>query len=385
MQERNCPVCGSKKKHKIEEINLVNFDNTQGLFDHQIISGCEQCGAVFHEGIDLNRLDAYYNAYTAGAQVQMMTPDETILNNDMADFIQYHIRTPKEANILDVGCGFGWVISILKERGYTNVMGMDTDALLMEKLKKKGFKVERGNVYSQDKKEFDGRFQVIILKMVLEHLENPGCAVDNLKNWLVKRGILVIEVPDCSLYDKTAFFPGYFQSVNMEHINNYSAVSLMNLMKNWRMVACESTDSNGIFPVLRMAFQYDEGSERKPIFDKMDENRIIASLRIPSEKGMRLVEKIAHLKGKKCAVWGVSAFTRGLLTYTDLREMNVVCFVDKNPIFREKTLLGKPIIAPESLKDFDGTIVIPGKNSEKKILCNIKELGYRNKVVCLSN
>ncbi len=385
MDERNCPVCGSKEKHKISEINLINLDGMQGLFDHQVICGCNHCGAVYHEGIAWNQLDSYYGQYTGEGQIRSMTADEKILNNNMADFVKKHLNTKKDAHILDVGCGYGWVIGILKNRGYGNIVGMDTDALLMNKLREKGFLVETGSVYSQDKNELNGKFDVIMLKMVMEHLEKPAIAIENVKRWLAKDGVLVIEVPDCSLYDKTAFFPGYFQSVNIEHINNFSIVSLMNLMKKWRLVACESTDSNGIFPVLRGAFRYEESLERDIVFDNTDEKQILASLQKTSEKAKHLMEKIKSIKGKKCAIWGISAFTRGLLAYTELKDMDIAFFIDKNSFYQEKTLLGKAIIAPENLNGFDGIIVIPGKNSEHAILHNMKELGYENEVICLSD
>jgi len=383
MDERNCPICGGKDKHKIDEIHLVNVDGIEGLFDHQIISGCNRCGAVFHEGIAMEQLEDYYGKYTGGGEIQSMTADEQILNSNMADFVEYHLRLEKDANILDVGCGFGWVIGILRERGYENVVGMDTDEALMQKLRRRGYSVECGSIYSQDKNKFNGKFDVIILKMVMEHLESPSTAIDNVRRWLAKDGILVIEVPDCSLYDKTAFFPGYFQSVNIEHINNFSIISLMNLMKKWRLVACESTDSSGIFPVLRGAFYYDEKLEKEVVFDNTDEKKICASLRKPSEKAGNLLRKIELLKGKKCIIWGISAFTRGLLAYTALKEMDIVFFVDKNIFYQGKTLLGKPVVAPKDLKGFEGIVVIPGKNSEQAILCNMKELNYKNETICL--
>lgn len=384
MFERKCPVCQSEEKHKLSDINLINFDNESGMFDHQIIMACNYCGFVYHEGIDMSLMESHYGAYTGGGQIKNMTEDEFVLNNNMAEFIEHVIHTDKNAKILDVGCGYGWIIDLLIKRGYTNVVGMDTDEALMEKLKEKGYVIKKGSLYSKNKSEFCGKFDVIILKMVMEHLERPLEAVDNVKNWLKENGLLVIEVPDCSLYHRTAFFPGYFQSVNMEHINNYSAISLMNLMYHWRMVACESTESNGIFPVLRMAFRYDKDLSRDFVYDRTDEKIIIESLHIESQRGASMKHKIDSLRNKECAIWGVSAFTRGLLTYTELRNRNIRCFVDQSAYIQSKTLLGKKIIAPTELCGFEGTIVIPGKNSEKAILQNIKELGYQNEIICLS-
>lgn len=236
MGDRKCPICNSDKKTKIGDINLINFDNEQGIFDHQTISKCEKCGSVFHEGIDMSLLDAHYAQYTGGSDVQKMTEDELVLNNNMANFIESHLNISKDAYILDVGCGYGWVIELLSDRGYKNIVGMDTDEPLMKKLQEQGYNVEVGSVYSQNREDLNGKYDVVILKMVMEHLENPYSAVENVRKWMNTNGVLVIEVPDCSLYDETAFFPGYFQSVNMEHINNFSLLSMTNMMKDWRVV-----------------------------------------------------------------------------------------------------------------------------------------------------
>lgn len=384
MMERSCPVCGSMERHKMDEIHLINFDGEEGIFDTQKIMCCEQCGFVYHEGIDMRKLAAHYNAYTSGSQIQLMTEDEKILNNNMADFVEYHLKTPRDAKILDIGCGYGWVIGLLKQRGYTQVVGMDTDEPLMKKLQANGFSVEIGSIYSGDSNRLNERFDMILLKMVMEHLEHPQIAIDNIYQWLKPNGVLVIEVPDCLLYDRAAFFTGYFQSVNMEHINNFSAVSLMNLMKNWRMVACESTESNGIFPVLRMAFRYDANYERALVYDSTDEIMIKKSLKHPSDKGRRLNYNISLLEGKSCVIWGVGSFTRGLLTYTGLKDMEIAFFVDRNTEYHKKTLMGKKILAPEAIGDFKGVIVIPGKNSQQAIIQNIQDLHYTNEIVCLS-
>lgn len=97
------------------------------------------------------------------------------------------------------------------------------------------------------------------------------------------------------------------------------------------MAVCEYTDSQGIFQVLRMAFQNDSSLSREPIYDKTDEEKIITSLQIISETGKYLMDKIVLLKGEKCAIWGCCAFTRGLLNYSKLQEADIVFFVDSNP------------------------------------------------------
>ena len=383
--KRNCPICGKNDKEKLKDVTLINFDKDEGLFDKQSIVCCNYCGFVFHEGFDTERLNDYYGEYTSGGDIKKMSPDEEILNNNMVDFIEHNLKISKDAHILDVGCSFGWVLDLLNERGFRNVKGIDTDKSVIQKLKMMGYQVEEGSSYSTDKQNLEQQFDVVTLKMVMEHLLNPREAVDNVSKWLKEDGVLIIEVPDCSLYDVTAFFPGYFQTVNIEHINNFSAVSLMNLMRGWRMVACESTSSNDIFPVLRMAFKKDVSIYQKIIKVEDDKNTILKSMAIPNAHGLRFQSNIERLKGKRCVIWGVSAYTRGALLYTELGQMDISFFVDSNKMLQQKTLKGKAIVAPEGVADFDGVIVIVGKASQQAIIENIQRLGYDNEVICLSD
>ena len=388
MTQRNCPVCGSKESHIVDEINLVNFDNEQNIFDRQTIKACDQCGFVYHT-MNFDGFDSHYMHYTGNSTIKPMTDDEKILNNNMEDFIQYHLNIPKDAKILDVGCGYGWLLGLFKERGYTDVYGMDTDKDTIEKLKLNGLKVSYGNICLENGEvvNLNEKYDVIVSKMVFEHLLNPRLAVENIAKYLNDGGILVIEVPDVSLYDTTAFFPGYFQSVNMEHINNYSYQSLCNLLYDFRAIASESTPSGGIFPVLRVAFKKQkQGIPSDIVFCSTDEKKIRYSIHKFSAYGKRMNEKIQYLLNgkKKCVVWGVSAFTKGLLTYTDLRHCNIDFFVDSNPLYQTKTLLGRAIMAPSVLKNCAATIVIPGKTSQKSILKAIQDMDISNEIVCLS-
>ncbi|WP_022761362.1 class I SAM-dependent methyltransferase [Butyrivibrio sp. AD3002] len=384
---RDCPICSHQEFSVISEIKLVNFDANNHLFDNQVIKRCKKCGFVYHDGIDFSKLDEHYSTYTSKAAVRIapMTDDELVLNSNMVKFIEHHLEIDKEAKILDVGCGYGWVLGLLKDRGYVNIHGIDTDAPLIGELGKY-YDVRAGNCETTIP-EFEGSFDVIIIKMVMEHLLDPRKAVGNMRKWLKTGGYLAIEVPDCSLYEETAFFPGYFQSVNMEHINNYSIHSLCNLMNEWRLVASESTDSQGIFPVLRAAFKKMNDSYSEDItYCPNDAAHILQSMNsfnLKSERLKEILDGLAETR-EKCIVWGCSAYTRGLLTYTKLRECNIAYFVDGNSALQEKKLIGKEIKNPLEICDSEFTIVVPGKTSKKSILASIEKLNLKNKILCLS-
>ena len=384
-RNRKCPICGKNDKHIIKKYSLVNYDSVKGIFDEQCIAECEDCGAIYNEGVEFDKLSEYYADYTCDSAIRKMTADESVLNNRMADFVEHHLDTPKNAYILDVGCSYGWLIDLLISRGYSNVEGMDTDISLIEKMREAGYHVCSGSAFGNHPHNGEMNYDLIILKMVLEHLEEPYSVIKNVGEWLNPGGILLIEVPDASLYEKTAFFPGYFQTVGLEHINYFSHITLTNMMIGWKAIAMESTDNNGIYPVLRMAFVKEKDTIREHFFANYDREPVINSYEKPSEIGEQILSKIDALMDEQCLVWGTSAFTRGLLANTRLKELNIKCFVDRNPELQKLTLIGKHIISPEEVGAYsDCIIVIPGKTSKESIIRDIQKMGYNNRIVCLS-
>jgi hypothetical protein len=47
---------------------------------------------------------------------------DSILNHDPAMF-----DLPRDAKIVDVGCGFGGMLQLMQERGYTDLVGVEPD------------------------------------------------------------------------------------------------------------------------------------------------------------------------------------------------------------------------------------------------------------------
>ncbi|HWR01104.1 MAG TPA: hypothetical protein VN371_04520 [Chlorobaculum sp.] len=57
-------------------------------------------------------------------------------------------------------------------------------------------------------------------------------------------------------------------------------------------------------------------------------------------------------------VWGAGSYTRRLLATTALSKGNLRYFVDNDGNKQGKELAGVPVLSPDSLSGFDGTIII---------------------------
>ena len=78
---------------------------------------------------------------------------------------------PKEAAILDLGCGTGLLGKELIEKGYTNIVGIDASPEMLEKAEAKGYK-ELKEVFlcsNSFPEEYTGKFDVAVSAGLLVH------------------------------------------------------------------------------------------------------------------------------------------------------------------------------------------------------------------------
>ena len=109
-----------------------------------------------------------------------------------SEFVKYFSRQDSRLTILDVGCGDGFFMEILRNLGFDSIYGIDVSQPLLEKSRRKGFRVVEGGVYDLTAR---GEVDVILLCDVLEHLENPGLAITKIYDALKEEGMLYLIVP----------------------------------------------------------------------------------------------------------------------------------------------------------------------------------------------
>jgi len=100
---------------------------------------------------------------------------------------------PREARLLDVGCGDGSLAEILEERCYADVFEPDISSV--ELARKRGIKVQRGFLDANSRRNF-GEFDVVLLADVLEHVPDPFRLIEYALCCLARNGSIVISVPN---------------------------------------------------------------------------------------------------------------------------------------------------------------------------------------------
>ena len=138
----------------------------------------------------------------------------------------------KEGPILDLGCGDGLFLSLLKEKGITGV-GLEISEVAVRKAMRRGLDVRKFD-FTENKLPFkDNSFEAVVLLDVLEHLYQPEKILREIHR--VTKESIILSVPNFnSLPARLQMIAGYIPENNTPiegHIYWFSYTVLKNLLK----------------------------------------------------------------------------------------------------------------------------------------------------------
>lgn len=132
---------------------------------------------------------------------------ETATKDVIEKFID-PLNVPKDAYIVDLGCGPGYFLDNMKQRGYTNITGITLSPADIDLARSKGHRVERRDLNFLP--EADCSVDMLFSRHSLEHSPFPYITLLEYNRVLKPNGILYVEVPapDCDRrheYNKNHF------------------------------------------------------------------------------------------------------------------------------------------------------------------------------------
>jgi len=137
---------------------------------------------------------------------------------------------PDDAQILDVGCGDGFHLNLLKKYGKKSwtLEGVDFDKRAVAMAEKSGLKVHLGSVETLDLPE--NTFDLALMIQTIEHLEKPFEILAAIKSVLKTGGKLVIVTDNTDSLDFKLFKNGYWGGYHFpRHWNLFNQNSLTKL------------------------------------------------------------------------------------------------------------------------------------------------------------
>lgn len=152
--------------------------------------------------LDLVKLK-FYNEwlYTAHIYDEGTSPmHETITKKVVENYID-PLNIPKDAVVLDMGCGPGYFLDEMKSRGYTNLTGVTLSPGDIKTCEDKGHKTKKYDLSFLPQKDgyYDESVDFIFLRQALEHSPYPIFTLMEYNRVLKQGSRIYIEVPapDC--------------------------------------------------------------------------------------------------------------------------------------------------------------------------------------------
>lgn len=187
----NCPSCDA-------EVRTVRYRYMQDDKESWIYR-CAHCSLMFARPIFIHdishrQMDSVDDAELFNNSFLKKLHEHLIIKREIR-----HVRkifSRKEFSLLDIGCGTGWTSSVWKKEG-AQVTGLEPSAV-RGKIAEERYGLRIISSYIEELVNTE-HFDVIVMRHVLEHLENPLSVLSKVKHHLHKKGLLVIVVPniDC--------------------------------------------------------------------------------------------------------------------------------------------------------------------------------------------
>ncbi|WP_338880521.1 class I SAM-dependent methyltransferase [Achromobacter veterisilvae] len=163
--------------------------------------------------------------YRQGSEISGMMDDRGIGQQYAQDFLAYITRHEWDLagkRVLEIGCGTGYLLSLLKARG-ADVLGIEPGAQGRDGSNRHGVQIINGFFPHP---AVAGKFDLVIAYGVLEHIVDPVGFMRTIADSLSEGGAAYIAVPDCAPYLRT----GDISCLLHEHWSYFNIGSLQRIV-----------------------------------------------------------------------------------------------------------------------------------------------------------
>ena len=219
----HCPICRS------DESDFFCGSDRIGLPVETVF--CKHCPTLYSRSrLDEVSLGVFYSKFYRSLYVGSAEPTEDFFDNQVSSGNKIIERLTKfgrtdwnfaESRVLEIGCGAGGILLPFKIAG-SDVLGIDLDDRYMDKGRSQGLTLKRLSVFEIPGNE---KFDLIILKDVLEHLVDIERMIKILKDHLSEFGQIYVQVPSFEALEFLGYrsdFLRYFQNAHLVHFSQAS-------------------------------------------------------------------------------------------------------------------------------------------------------------------
>ena len=342
-----CKICDSQKLeslYKVDDLPLFQnkvYNSFAEAKSQKVVSvdlcQCQECGFVFNKLFTNENMD-YDDSYQNEQNYSQYFVD--YLNEIVSYLIKNNFQDKK---IVEIGCGKGYFTELLEKRGFKNIYGFDP-----------AYEGDNPNItkdyFSEKYKSINA--DLVILRHVLEHIENPYEFLQHIQNATSKDTKVLIEVPDFEwIVENRAFWDIFY-----EHCNYFDSTFLSSFFKN--------ATSKKVF-----------GSQYLLMLASLDElNKPYVQHRYPKdifEKSFKNIKEfLSH--HTPLALWGGASKGVTLLNIFDKNRQLIEYCIDINPKKQDKFIAttGHEIVPPKflTMKPDNISIIVVNQNYYDEIV-----------------
>ena len=153
----------------------------------------------------------------------------------------YKLFNKKDIKLLDVGCGSGQFIHLMKKKGWY-VYGTEASLLSASAARKKvGEKFILVDKNLEELNSIDTNFNIITLWHVLEHFQDPKKIFNLIEEKLTMKGYVVIEVPNFGSFQHIINKNNWLHLDCPRHVTHFTREGLINFFDNKKFKIVKSS------------------------------------------------------------------------------------------------------------------------------------------------
>ncbi|HEV7590435.1 MAG TPA: class I SAM-dependent methyltransferase [Longimicrobium sp.] len=190
----NCPACGSAALRTLLRLRVRLPTRTWR-------APVQECAACTHRFLptgdaEQREIEASYGSGYAGFR-----PDpvfEATIRREVRERLAPAL--PRDARVLDVGCGNGVFLSAITAEGYP-ARGVDVSEESARLCRERGLDARAGDFLTMP---LDGPYDAVTFWDVMEHLREPAAFLERAREALAPGGALVLKIPG---FERGVFYP----------------------------------------------------------------------------------------------------------------------------------------------------------------------------------
>ncbi len=215
--EEACPLCGGREWFELFE--------ARG-FPIARCASCQVVRTLGAEGSDAVTYPPFDQQETIG--VRLARAGVAQLLRERAAIVAHAVPKAHEGvRLLDVGCGSGAFARLMARRGY-DVVGVEPFSL-GRPTEEPRLRLVRAPL--EEAKSDLGRFQVVTMWHVLEHLQEPRPFLESVSDLLEPSGVMVLSVPNFDSWQRRVFGSKWFHLDPPRHVTHFDRATLGALLE----------------------------------------------------------------------------------------------------------------------------------------------------------